>query len=60
MDTDKQIRIGLFTAIAFAVFFGCMLIYFIIDRNVWMCVSMALLFIASCGRSIQLYKKIKD
>ncbi|MBO7552319.1 MAG: hypothetical protein J6T62_12510 [Fibrobacter sp.] len=60
MNTDKQLGIGLFTATAFAVFFGGMLVYFIIDRNVWMCVSMALLFIVSCIRSVRLYRKIKD
>ena len=60
MDTDKQLRIGLFTALAFAVFFGVMLVCFIIDRNVWMCVSMALMFIVSCSRSVRLYRKIKE
>ena len=55
----KQLKIGLIVTFAFAFFFGVMLIYFIVDKNLWMCVSMALLFIVFCGQSIRLYKKIK-
>ena len=60
MEQYKQLKIGLWVALVFAVFFGGMLVYFIIDKNLWMCISMALLLFSSCGRSIQLYKKIKE
>ena len=60
MEHNKQLKVGLWVALVFAAFFGGMLVYFIIDNNLWMCISMALLFFSSCGRSIQLYKKIKD
>ena len=60
MEQQKQLKVGLFVALVFAVFFGVMLVYFIIDKNLLMCIAMALLLISSGGRSIQLYKKIKD
>lgn len=60
MDNIKQQKVGLFVAIAFTFFFGAMLVIFIIKKNVWMCVSMALLLTSSVCRIISLYRKIKE
>jgi membrane protein YdbS with pleckstrin-like domain len=60
MEQYKQLKVRLLVSLVFAVFFGVMLIYFIIDKNLWMCIAMAFLVIACCGKSIKLYKKIKD
>lgn len=60
MEQQKQLKVGLFVALVFAVFFGGMLVYFIIDKNLWMCIAMALLLVSSCVRSIKLFKKIKN
>ena len=59
MGHYKQLKVGFVIALVFALFFGGMLIYFIVDKNLWMCVSMALLFIVFCHQSIRQYKKIK-
>ena len=60
MEQYKQLKVRLLVSLAFAVFFGVMLVYFIIDKNHWMSISMTLLVIASCGKSIRLYKTIKE
>lgn len=60
MDNMKQLKVGLYVAIAFAVFFGAMLAYFIIDKNLGMCIAMALLLISSVCKIIRLYQKIKE
>jgi uncharacterized membrane protein YoaK (UPF0700 family) len=60
MERQKQLKVGLLVALIFAVFFGAMLVYFIIEKNLWMCIAMALLLFSSCVRSLRLYKKIKD
>ena len=60
MGKPKQQKVGLFVAIAFTVFFGAMLVHFILEKNLWMCVSMALLFIASVCMIISLDPIIKD
>lgn len=60
MAHDKQLKVGLITALVFALFFAVMLGYFIAVKNLWMCVSNALMLSASISRSIKLYRKIKE
>ena len=59
MENDKQLKAGLIIALVFALFFACMLGYFIAVKNLWMCVAMGGIVISCCTRIIQLYKKIK-
>ena len=60
MEHDKQLKVGgLIIALVFALFFACMLGYFIAVKNLLMCIVSGLMVISSCTRSIQLFKKIK-
>ena len=59
MEHDKQLKVGLIIALVFALFFACMLGYFIAVKNLWMCVAMGGMVISCCARIIQLYKRIK-
>ena len=40
MGHDKQLKVGLIIALVFALFFACMLGYFIAVKNLWMCIAM--------------------
>ena len=59
MEHDKQLKAGLIIALVFALFFACMLGYFIAVKNLWMCVAMGGMVISCCARIIQLYMKSK-
>lgn len=60
MEQNRQLKTGLIIALVFALFFACMLGYFIAVKNLLMSIVSGLMVISSCTRSIQLYKKIKD
>ena len=60
MEQNRQLKVGLIIAIVFALFFACMLGYFIVVKNHLMSIVSVLMVISSVTRSIQLYKKIKD
>ena len=60
MEQNRQLKTGLIIALVFAIFFACMLGYFIAVKNLLMSIVSGLMVISSCTRSIQLYKKIKD
>lgn len=60
MEQNRQLKVGLIIALVFALFFACMLGYFIAVKNLLMSIVSGLMVISSCTRSIQLYKKIKD
>ncbi|MBQ7518457.1 MAG: hypothetical protein IJU13_08555, partial [Bacteroidales bacterium] len=59
MENDKQLKVGLIIALVFALFFACMLGYFIAVKNLWMCIAMGGMVISCCARIIQLYMRIK-
>ena len=59
MEHDKQLKVGLIIALVFALFFSCVLGYFIAVKNLRMCVAMGCMGVSICARIIQLYKKIK-
>ena len=40
MENDQQLKVGLIIALVFALFFACMLGYFIAVKNLWMCIAM--------------------
>lgn len=40
MENVQQLKVGLIIALVFALFFACMLGYFIAVKNLWMCIAM--------------------
>ena len=60
MEQNRQLKVGLIIALVFAIFFACMLGYFIAVKNLLMSIVSGLMVISSCTRSIHLYKKIKE